>query len=260
MKKSFGQHFLFDPNILRKIVECGDISSSDTVLEIGPGLGSLTGFLSERAGKVIAIEFDRKLIDRLQERLSDRSNVQIITADALQFPYDTIAGRFKVVANIPYYITTPLLFRLLEIREKIESMTLLMQKEVALRIVASPGGRDYGVLSIAVQFRTIPEIRFFVSRKVFSPPPSVDSAVVHFSIPCAPLYEVNDEPFFFEVVRTAFSKRRKTVLNSLGSYRGISESLQKAGIDCSIRPERLGIEDFARLANLLLPHNVTKRP
>lgn len=260
MKRPFGQHFLFDANILGKIAECGAITPAETVLEIGPGLGSLTRVLAERAKKVIAIEFDKKLIGRLQERLSGTPNVEIITADALKFQYDTIGEKFKVVANIPYYITTPLIFRLLEFRKDIASMTLLMQKEVALRIVAPPGGKDYGLLSVSAQFRTRPGIRFLVSRRAFSPPPSVDSAVVHFSIPAAPRYEVKDEAFFFNVVRSAFSKRRKMVVNSLGSFRGIRESLQQAGIDSSIRPETVSIEDFVRLSDLLLPYNVTNKP
>ncbi len=241
MRRPLGQHFLFDPGILRKIADCGDISASETVVEIGPGLGTLTRLLAERAKKVIAIEFDKRLIGRLKENLSGLSNVEIITANALEFPYETIRGEFKVVANIPYYITTPLLFRLLEFREKLISMTLLIQKEVAVRIVAPPGNKDYGVLSISIQFQTKPELKFRVSRKSFSPPPSVDSAVVHFNIPTNPIYRVNDVSFFFTTVKKAFSQRRKMLSNSLGSFNGISEALGKTGIDPKLRPEKLKV-------------------
>jgi len=259
MKKPFGQNFLFDHNILRKIVDCGDIYASETVVEIGPGLGTLTRFISERAKRVIAIEFDKKLIGRLTENLSDLSNVEIITADALKFPYDKISGRFKVVANIPYYITTPLIFRLLKFRAKIVSMTLLIQKEVAVRIVAPPGSKDYGVLTISIQFHTKPELRFRVSRKAFSPPPSVDSAVVHFDIPAGPIYMTSDESFFFAVVKSAFMQRRKMLSNSLSKFNGIREGLDEAGIDRQKRPEELSIEDFIRLADTLYYHYNNKR-
>jgi 16S rRNA (adenine1518-N6/adenine1519-N6)-dimethyltransferase len=259
MKRPFGQNFLFDHNILRKIVDCGDIYASETVVEIGPGLGTLTRFISEQAERVIAIEFDKKLIGRLTENLSGLSNVEIITADALKYPYDKISGRFKVVANIPYYITTPLFFRLLEFREKIISMTLLIQKEVAVRMAAPPGSKDYGVLSISTQFYTKPELRFMVSRKAFSPPPSVDSAVVHYDIPTEPIYITSDVSFFFTVVKSAFMQRRKMLSNSLSKFNGIREGLDEAGIDRKKRPEELSIEDFTRLADALYFHYNNKR-
>ncbi len=223
MKRPFGQNFLFDPGILKKIVDCGEISDSETVVEIGPGLGTLTRFISKRAKRVIAIEFDKKLIGRLTENLSDLSNVEIITADALKYPFNNIRGRFKVVANIPYYITTPLIFKLLEFRDKISTMTLLLQKEVARRMTAPPGSKEYGVLSISIQFFTKPELRFIVSRKAFSPPPSVDSAVVHFDIPNEPIYITSDVSFFFAVVKSAFMQRRKMLSNSLSKFNGIRE-------------------------------------
>lgn len=251
MKRPFGQHFLFDPNILKKIIKCSGVTPEDTVVEIGPGLGTLTRFLSLYSKKVIAIELDKRLIEKLKGILSESSNVQIIQADALKFPYDTIEGNFKVVANIPYYITTPLLFRLLEFKDKIPGMTLLMQKEVAKRIAASHGSKEYGVLSISSQFYTKPKLDFTVSRKAFLPPPKVDSAVVSFEVSQSPLYPVRDEKLFFSIVKTAFSQRRKTITNSLKTFEGIKDALRKADIDPGIRPEKLSITDFAKLADAL---------
>ncbi|MBI5098928.1 MAG: ribosomal RNA small subunit methyltransferase A [Nitrospirae bacterium] len=251
MKRPFGQHFLFDPNILKKIIRYSEITRDDTVVEIGPGLGTLTRFLALHAKKVIAIEIDKKLIGRLQEILSPHDNVEVIRADALKFPFNDIQGNFKVVANIPYNITTPLLFRLLEFREKIMSMTLLMQKEVAKRIAASHGSKEYGVLSIGIQLYTKPVLEFSVSRKAFLPPPKVDSAVVHFEVSQAPFFPVKDEEFFLKVVKTAFSQRRKTLTNSLKTFKGIKDALRKTGLDPKLRPENLSIEDYVRLAEAL---------
>ena len=251
MKKPFGQHFLFDKNILRKIISCSNITPDDTVVEVGPGLGPLTILLADQAKKVIAIEFDKKLIGRLTENLAEKSNVEIVSADARKYSYDSIRGKFKVVANIPYNITTPLIFKFLEHKHKVTSMTLLMQKEVAKRIVASPGTGEYGVLSISLQFHTKPELKFTVSRKAFSPPPEVDSAVVHFEIPPAPCFRVNDEKLFLHIVKSAFSQRRKTIANSLKEFPDINDTLIYCKIDKRIRPEQLSIEQFADLANNL---------
>lgn len=251
MKRPLGQHFLFDPNILKKIIDSADVTPDDTVVEIGPGLGTLTKLLSERVKNVIAIEFDRKLISRLKDNLSAKENVEVITADALKFPYDSIDGSFKVIANIPYYITTPIIFKLLEFRAKIPSMTLLMQKEVAKRIVAVPGSKEYGVLSISTQLYTRPELKFRVSGKAFSPPPDVDSAVVHFEVCPSSRFAINDEGLFLKIVKTAFSQRRKTILNSLKKLPGIKEALHDAGIDPGLRPETLSIEEFGKLTNSL---------
>jgi 16S rRNA (adenine1518-N6/adenine1519-N6)-dimethyltransferase len=251
MKRPFGQHFLFDPNILKKIIAVSGVSKTDTVVEIGPGLGTLTKFLAFYAWRVTAIEIDKKLIGKLEEMFDNDLNVEIIRADAIKFPYETIEDSFRVVANIPYNITTPLIFKLLEFREKIPSMTLLMQREVAKRITARPGTKDYGVLSISTQLYTRPTLEFKVSRKAFLPPPDVDSAVVHFEVSPTPLFNVRDEAFFLEVVKTAFSQRRKMLANSLKEFEGIKDALDKAAIDPKLRPEKLGIEDFARLSNSL---------
>lgn len=259
MGRPLGQHFLFDPGILRKIIDCSHVTSSDKVVEIGAGHGIMTGLLADRVKKVIAIEIDRKLAARLKVTLSKRPNVELITADALKFPYETIKGKFKVVANIPYYITTPLLFRLLEYKAKIPSITLLLQKEVAQRITASPGSKVYGVLSITTQLYTKPSLKFLVPKGAFSPPPDVDSAVVHFEVYPHLLYKIKSEGFLLMVVKTAFSQRRKTILNSLKSLedklplnlKGIKEALFEAGIDSRLRPEVLSVKDFIRLAEKL---------
>jgi len=266
MKRPLGQHFLFDPRILKKIVDCAGIMPADTVVEIGPGKGIMTRILAERAKKVIALELDRKLTAELKVVFTGESNVEIIEADAMEFPYETINGTFKVVANIPYYATTPILFRLLEFKEKITSMTLLLQKEVARRIIAPPGGKDYGVLSITTQLYTKPKLKFLVSHGSFTPPPKVDSAVVHFEVSPTPLYKIEDETLFLKVVRTAFSHRRKTIMNSLKSLAEmevnlqpsafslsqIKEAVHEANIDPKSRPEVLSIKDFARLSGELI--------
>jgi len=251
MRRPLGQHFLFDQNILKKIIDCSRITSDDTVVEIGPGSGALTRLLAEAVKKVIAIELDKKLIERLKESLSIYPNVEIVAADALKFPYETIKGKFKVVANIPYYITTPLLFRLLEFKEKIPSMSLLLQKEVAQRIVASSGSKDYGVLSITAQLYTKPIIKFLIPKVAFSPPPEIDSAVVYFEVSPHPLFKIRDKAFFLKVVRTAFSQRRKVIANSLKIFDNVKEALQKAGVNPQLRPDALSIEDYIRIAEAL---------
>ncbi len=251
MKKPFGQHFLFDPNLLKKTINCSGLTLEETVVEIGPGLGPLTKLLSDHAKKVIAIEFDKKLIDRLTENLSTKNNVEIVRGDALKFPYETIREKFRVVANIPYNITTPLIFKLLEYKNNIQSMTLLMQKEVAKRIIATSNDKEYGLLSITIKLYTSPSYKFTVSRKAFSPPPKIDSAVVHFEVSPTPLYKIKNESVFFEIARAAFSQRRKTIQNSLKAFDGIGDALQQAEIDPGIRPEKLSIEDFIRIADAL---------
>jgi 16S rRNA (adenine1518-N6/adenine1519-N6)-dimethyltransferase len=250
-KKYLGQNFLFDPSILKRIVEVSGINEKDTVVEIGPGLGTLTNLLAKKSSKVIAIELDYNLYKKLKERLQDLNNVEIIHGDALKFPYETI-GPFKVVANIPYYITTPLIFRLLKARRYLESITLTVQKEVAKRIVALPGTKDYGILSISVQYYGSPELKFIIPRGAFRPIPKVDSAVIYIKIEETPRVSVQDERLFFRVVRTAFSQRRKILSNSLKSISNtINDILKEAHIEPSRRAETLTLEDFANIANLL---------
>ncbi len=250
-KKHLGQNFLFDAEILGSIVSAACLSPEDTVVEIGPGPGRLTRLLADRAKKLIAIELDPDLFERLRGDFIAYANVEIMQGDALQFPFETI-GPFKVVANIPYYITTPIIFRLLQARPLLQSMTLTIQKEVARRIVARPGGKDYGVLSIGTQFHAEPELTRIIPKEAFRPVPKVDSAVVHMTIRPAPAVAVSDERLFFRIVKTAFSQRRKTLANSLKSlHQDIREILVSAGIDPGRRPETLSLAEFALLTDIL---------
>jgi len=250
-KKHLGQNFLFNPSILSDIVHVADLSEEDTVLEIGPGPGRLTRILAESVSKLIAIELDPELYERLKGDFIAYSNVEIIHGDALKFPFESIR-EFKVVANIPYYITTPIIFRLIDAREHVRSMTLTIQKEVAQRIAAAPGGKDYGVLSIMVQYFAEAELKFIIPREEFRPVPKVDSAVVHIKMLTEPRVQVLEEKLFFRVIKTAFSQRRKTLSNSLKGVRAdIKDVLTISGIDPQRRPETLSIEEFARLSDSL---------
>lgn len=250
-RKRLGQNFLFDPSILLKIIRAADLSGDDTVVEIGPGPGRLTRLLAERVSKVVAIELDRILYDTLREDLTDLNNIDLVLGDALEFPYERLE-RFKVVANIPYYITTPIIFRLIEAGQALESMTLTIQKEVAERIVAKPGGKDYGVLSIGAQFHTEPELKFIIPKEAFRPVPKVDSAVIHMKMLKEPPVSVLDKALFFRLVRASFSQRRKTLSNSLKAFGGdIRDVLLRTGIDPGRRPETLSLEEFARISDAL---------
>lgn len=250
-KKNLGQNFLFDPSILKRIVEASQINPDDTVVEIGAGYGSLTVLLAESSKEVIAIEYDKDIINQLSEKVRFLKNIQIVNCDALKFPFERL-DNFKVVANIPYYITTPIIFRLLELRQKPQSITLTIQKEVAERIVARPGGKDYGVLSLSVQFYTEPEIKFIIPAGAFRPVPKVDSAVVYMKVHENPRISVSDKKLFFRLIKTGFSQRRKKILNALKALdAGIEESLKNAGIETNRRAETLSLDDFGRLCNEL---------
>jgi 16S rRNA (adenine1518-N6/adenine1519-N6)-dimethyltransferase len=250
-RRRLGQHFLYDPSFLGKIVDAAGLSREDTVLEIGPGPGGLTRVIAEKAKKVVAIELDEELFRRLRSELAGYMNIDLIQGDALKFPFETL-GRFKVVSNIPYYITTPIIFALLDAGKNLETMTLTIQKEVAERIVAAPGGKDYGVLSIMVQYRALPELKLVIPKEAFRPAPRVDSAVVHLRMLPQPPVRVTDEKMFFRVVKTAFSQRRKTLANSLRSFGGsVRDVLLRCGIDPQRRPETLSLSEFARIADLL---------
>ncbi len=253
-KSRLSQCFLFDPSILRKIIDAAGLLPDDTVLEIGPGPGRLTRMLAERVKEVIAIELDRRLYNHLQSELDKEEwgNIRLVNGDALKFPYETLEA-FKVVANIPYHITTPLIFKLLESKKNLLSMTLTLQKEVAVRIAAKPGGgKDYGILSIALQYHGRPKLKFIIPRGAFRPVPRVDSACLHIDIYREPPVSVKDERVFFHIVKTAFSQRRKTISNSLKDISPeIKNILNSAGIDPKRRPETLSLEEFARLANYL---------
>jgi len=250
-KRHLGQNFLYDPSILKRIINVAELNREDNVVEIGPGYGILTKMLSETVKRVIAIELDEELYRILKTGLAEYRNVELIHGDALKYPYENLP-EFKVVANIPYYITTPIIFRLFEVKRDLKSMTLTVQKEVAERIVARPGGKDYGVLSIMVQYYAEPSIKFIIPKGAFRPVPKVDSAVVNIKILERPSVDVKDEEFFFKVVKTSFSQRRKMLSNSLKSIRAdVKEWLAEAGIDSKRRPETLSIEEFARLANII---------
>jgi len=249
-KKYLGQNFLYDPSILTRIIKVARLSIDDIVVEIGPGHGRLTRMLAGHVKKIIAIELDEDLYKKLKTELVDYRNVELVHGDALRYPYENLP-EFKVVANIPYYITTPAIFRLLDARPRLLSMTFTVQKEVAERIIAKPGGKDYGVLSIMVQYYAIPNLAFIIPKGAFRPVPKVDSAVITLEILDTPSIDVKDEHIFKSMVKTAFSQRRKFLSNSLkGMRRDAKEWLDRAGIDPNRRPETLSIEELGRLANM----------
>lgn len=250
-KKHLGQNFLSNTFILNQIIQSAGLDKEDTVVEIGPGPGSLTRLLAEQVQKLIAIELDPVLYEKLRGDFIAYRNVEIVKGDVLNFPFESI-GTFKVVANIPYYITTPIIFRLLDAKQNLKSMTLTIQKEVAERIVAQPGGKDYGVLSLMVQYCARPELKFIIPKEAFRPAPKVDSAVVHMKILEQPAVTVSNEKLFFSLVRTAFAQRRKTLSNSLKGFgENMKSVLHSIGIDPSRRPETLSMEEFSRLSDIL---------
>ncbi len=264
LKKKLGQNFLLDSRVVEETIHGAGVGPEDVVLEIGPGFGTLTRALSGNARHVIAIELDSKLRPIHQETLGDLANVTVVYGDALSMDLDELvqelcpvsaSGRIRVVANLPYYITTPILFHLLESGFRLDSITVMVQKEVAQRIQAPPGGKDYGALSVGVQFRSRPEILLRVKAGSFYPSPKVDSAVIHLEILETPAVSVHNETLFFRVVRAAFGQRRKTLLNALGNQFAefgrpcVAEMLQDAGIDPGRRGETLSLDEFARLAD-----------
>jgi len=251
-KKRLGQNFLYDPSILIRILEAAHLAPEDTVVEIGPGPGRMTSMLADRVKRVIAIELDKTLYGRLVDDLSGRENIGLVQGDALEYRYDVL-DEFKVVANIPYYITTPILFTLLKHRGRLRSITITVQKEVAVRMVAGPGGKDYGVLSLMVQYYGKPELKFIVPKGAFRPVPKVDSALINIELYDRPPVRVKDEQFFFRVIKTAFSQRRKMLANSLKPVSdAIKEKLVASGIEPTRRPETLSMDEFARLADELI--------
>ena len=246
--KRLGQNFLIDAEVVRRIVEAADIRADDEVLEIGAGIGTLTQGLLEAGANVTAIELDKKLPAVLKETLAGYENFRLVEGDVLKINLaELMPRRFKVAANLPYYITTQILLTLLEKNLPVTKIVTMVQKEVAERMTAAPGSKIYGALSIAVQFRSEPRIAFDVPPESFLPPPEVTSSVVVCDV-CKPPFEV-DEEFFFKVVRTAFAQRRKTLLNSLSSFG--KEKLLASGIDVKRRAETLSLEEFAGLCNFL---------
>jgi len=256
-KKTLGQNFLKDPHYLAKIVNSAQIGPRDLVLEIGPGFGYLTHALADRGGKVLALELDERLIPLLRKEFADSRNVEIVQVDALEYPYDSLTGKWKVVANLPYYISTPIIQKLLRHRDKFDTLTLMLQKEVAERIASPPGGKEYGFLSVLVQLYAEPRIEFMVPAGAFTPKPDVDSAVITLAMRCTPTATLGDEGYFLRVVKAAFSQRRKTLRNSLRQLDSPTERmaavLDKTGIDLNRRAETLSVEEFAVLADFLHP-------
>jgi 16S rRNA (adenine1518-N6/adenine1519-N6)-dimethyltransferase len=254
-KKSLGQNFLVDPNYVRKIINTAEIMPHETVLEIGPGHGVLTRALAEKAQQVIAIELDRALLKILQEKLADLKNLKLIQADAMTFDYQQLDGPVKVVANLPYNIATPLIFRLFKIRKKLTQMILMLQKEVGQRIVAKPGGKDYGVLSVTLQYYTEPRLMFTVPRTCFVPRPRIDSAIVKLRVLPEPRWSVRDEDWFLQVLRAGFSHRRKFLSNALMdagfSPQLIQYAFHQTGMDPQRRAETLSPPEFCMLADEL---------
>lgn len=270
-KKSLGQNFIVDTNILGKIVKDGKVTKKTTVIEVGPGIGALTEQLAKKAKKVIAFEIDDRLIPVLDDTLSAYKNIEIIHSDVLKVDlkafesdYLSEAEEVVIVANLPYYITTPIIMRFLEAGMHIDRMIMMMQKEVASRISASPSTKAYGSLSIAVQYYMDAEIAFTVPKTVFMPQPNVESAIIKLTEKSTRLTDLKDEPLFFRLVRSAFVQRRKTLWNNLTSVLGkdehtkeiIAKALEQAEIDPKRRGETLDIDEFARLANALSDLNL----
>ncbi|EUC79308.1 16S rRNA (adenine(1518)-N(6)/adenine(1519)-N(6))-dimethyltransferase RsmA [Streptococcus sp. SR1] len=265
-KKSFGQNFLTDTNILQKIVDTAEIDDQINVIEIGPGIGALTEFLAERAAQVMAFEIDHRLVPILADTLRDFDNVTVVNEDILKVDLAQHIQNFKnpdlpikVVANLPYYITTPILMHLIESGIPFSEFVVMMQKEVADRISAKPNTKAYGSLSIAVQYYMTAKVAFIVPRTVFVPAPNVDSAILKMVRRPEPAVAVKDEQLFFKVSKASFTHRRKTLWNNLTGYFGkteeiknkLTKALDQAGLSPSVRGEALSLEEFASLADAL---------
>ena len=256
--KKFGQNFLVDANIVRGIVDSAEAGPGDKILEIGPGIGTLTQGLAESGAEVIAVEIDKKLPAVLAETLKGYDNVTIVPGDILKVNIREIMGEgpFKVAANLPYYITTPILMALLEQHLPITHIVTMVQKEVAERMVAKPGSRIYGALSVAVQHYTEPHIAYDVPPRSFIPAPEVDSVVIACKVRDTPAVAVKDEKVFFRVVKAAFGQRRKTISNAMKGAgfdkEQIAAAFEKAGIDAGRRGETFSLEEFGRLADALV--------
>lgn len=261
-QKKFGQNFLIDPRVLDKIIAAAEITKEDFVLEIGPGIGTMTQYLAEAAREVTAVEIDRNLIPILKETLAEYENVSIINQDVLKVDIAALAkekngGRpIKVVANLPYYITTPIIMGLFESGVPLDSVTVMVQKEVALRMQAEPGTKDYGALSLAVQYYAEPYLAANVPPNCFMPRPNVGSAVIRLRRYQQPPVQVKDEKLMFRLIRASFNQRRKTLLNGLKnsaelsySREAILEALQKVNLSENVRGEDLTLEQFAALAD-----------
>lgn len=263
-QKRFGQNFLVDTHVLEKIIQAAGLTKEDLVLEIGPGIGTMTQYLAENAGRVMAVEIDSNLIPILKETLKDYHNVTVINEDILKVDVAALAEQYnggrpiKVVANLPYYITTPIIMGLFESQVPIDNITVMVQKEVAERMQAGPGTKNYGALSLAVQYYAEPYIVANVPPNCFIPRPSVGSAVIRLTRHGKKPVEVKDEKLMFALIRASFNQRRKTLQNSLNnsaelsfSKEEIGEAIEKMGLSPSVRGEALTLEQFAKLADAL---------
>lgn len=264
-QKKFGQNFLIDGHVLDKIIAGAGVTKDDMVLEIGPGIGTMTQYLAEAAGKVVAVEIDRNLLPILQETLADYDNVKVIHADVLSLDLEKLVheengGRpIKVVANLPYYITTPIIMALFEQHVPLANVTVMVQKEVAARMKSGPGSKDYGALSLAVQYYAEPYIVANVPCNCFMPRPNVDSAVIRLTRYEEPPVQVKDEKMLFKIIRASFNQRRKTLQNGLNNSSElnftkdqIAAAIAEAGFSPSVRGEALTLEQFAKLTDILL--------
>lgn len=263
-QKKFGQNFLINTGVLEDIIDAAEVTDEDMVLEIGPGIGTMTQYLCENAGQVIAVEIDTNLIPILKDTLSAYDNVRIINDDILKVDINELAKEYnngrpiKVVANLPYYITTPIIMGLFESHVPIESITVMVQKEVADRMQAGPGTKDYGALSLAVQYYSKPQIVVNVPPSCFMPQPKVGSTVISLRRHQQPVVQVEDEKLMFKVIRASFNQRRKTLANGLNNYGGINltkeqiqQSIEELGVPVNIRGEALSLEQFACLSNII---------
>lgn len=264
-QKKFGQNFLIDGHVLDKIIAGAGVTKDDMVLEIGPGIGTMTQYLAEAAGKVVTVEIDRNLLPILQETLADYDNVKVIHADVLSLDLEKLVqeengGRpIKVVANLPYYITTPIIMALFEQHVPLANVTVMVQKEVAARMKSGPGSKDYGALSLAVQYYAEPYIVANVPCNCFMPRPNVDSAVIRLTRYEEPPVQVKDEKMLFKIIRASFNQRRKTLQNGLNNSSElnftkdqIAAAIAEAGFSPSVRGEALTLEQFAKLTDILL--------
>jgi len=263
LKKKLGQNFLIDSHSLNKIIASAEISQNDVIIEIGPGIGSMTEKLLEHSHKVIAIEIDKNLIPILEENLKGFENLEIINEDVLKADINKVIGEYenyniKVIANLPYYITTPIVVKLLENRYRIQSLVVMVQKEVASRMTAEPGTKDYGSLSLFIKYYTAPYLVANVPSNCFFPRPKVDSAVVKLLVKDKDenIYGVKDEACLFKLIKASFGQRRKTLVNCIFnnfdfSKEEIQDMLEQNGFNKDVRGESLGIEDFVLIANTL---------
>ncbi len=266
-QKKFGQNFLIDTRVLEEIIDAAEITKDDFVLEIGPGIGTMTQYLCEAAREVVAVEIDTNLIPILKDTLSAYDNVEVLNQDILKVDIASLAKErnndrpIKVVANLPYYITTPIIMGLFESRVPIDSITIMVQKEVADRMQEGPGSKEYGALSLAVQYYAKPEIVVNVPPSCFMPQPKVGSAVIRLTRHEQSPVEVEDEKLMFQVIRASFNQRRKTLANGLNNFGGfglskeeIQTCIEELGVPVNIRGEALSLEQFAELANIINRH------